>query len=463
VEKDCQPVTKDTPKNLVLLIAAVASFLTPFMGSAVNVALPVIGRQFGMNAIALSWVATAYLLAAAICLVPIGRLADIHGRKRVFSIGLVVYTSSSLLAAVAPSGWFLIAARVVEGAGAAMIFGTGTAILMSVFPPQERGRALGINVAAVYLGLSLGPTLGGLLTQQIGWRSIFLLNVPLGTLILILIRAMLHGEWAEARGEAFDLLGSLLYGTSLMALLIGVTRLSTPLGMALIVAGMGGIALFVLWELRTASPVLDMRIFRRNRTFALSNLAALINYSATFGVGFLMSLYLQYIKGMTPQQAGLVLVAQPVVQALFSPLTGRLSDRVEPRLVASAGMALTAVGLFSLTRIDAATPVERIIVSLVLLGLGFALFSSPNLNAIMSSVQRRFYGVAAGTQGTMRLIGQNLSMGIVTLVFALVIGQAEITPENHPQFLISVRTDLVILSTLCVVGILASLARGKVR
>jgi EmrB/QacA subfamily drug resistance transporter len=460
---DSEPVTKDTPKNLVLLIAAVASFLTPFMSSAVNVALPVIGRQFGMNAISLSWIATAYLLAAAICLVPIGRLADIHGRKRIFSIGLVVYTSSSLLAAVAPSGWFLILARVVEGAGAAMIFGTGTAILTSVFPPQERGRALGINVAAVYLGLSLGPTIGGLLTQELGWRSVFLVNVPLGTLIFILIATMLHGEWAEARGETFDLAGSLLYGASLMVLLIGVTRLPSPLGFALIAAGLLGAVLFVLWELRTASPVLDIRLFRRNRTFALSNLAALINYSATAGVGFLMSLYLQYIKGMTPRQAGLVLVAQPVVQALFSPLTGRLSDRVEPRLVASAGMALTAVGLVSLTQIDAATPIERIVISLVLLGLGFALFSSPNINAIMSSVQRRFYGVAAGTQGTMRLIGQNLSMGIVTLVFALIIGQAEIGPHNHPQFLSSVRTDLVILSALCVGGILASLARGKVR
>jgi EmrB/QacA subfamily drug resistance transporter len=455
--------TNDTPKNLVLLIAAVASFLTPFMGSAVNVALPVISRQFEMNAVLLSWVATAYLLAAAVFLVPIGRLADIHGRKRVFVIGIVVYTTSSVLAAVAPSGLFLVLARVVEGAGAAMIFGTGTAILTSVFPREERGRALGINVAAVYLGLSLGPTLGGLLTQQLGWRSVFLVNLPLGTLILILVTTRLQGEWAEARGEAFDLVGSLLYGSALMALLIGVTFLPGPLGFGLIVGGVLGIVLFALWELRAPSPVLDIRLFRRNRAFALSNLAALINYSATFGVGFLMSLYLQYIKGMTPRQAGLVLIAQPVMQALFSPLTGRLSDRVEPRIVASAGMGLTAIGLVSLTQIESATPIARIVVSLVLLGLGFALFSSPNINAIMSSVERRFYGVAAGTQGTMRLIGQNLSMGIVTLVFVLVIGQVEIMPENYPQFLTSVRTDLVILSTLCFAGIFASLSRGKVR
>jgi EmrB/QacA subfamily drug resistance transporter len=462
LEKENDPVTDSSPKNLVLLIAAVASFLTPFMSSGVNVALPVISRQFNMDAILLSWVATAYLLAAAVFLVPIGRLADIHGRKRIFAIGIAVYTSSSFLSAASPSGLFLVLARVVEGAGGAMIFGTGTAILTSVFPPQERGRALGINVAAVYLGLSLGPTLGGLLTQQFGWRSVFLVNVPLGTFIFILVLTKLKGEWAEAEGEAFDLVGTILYGAALIAILIGITFLPRSFAFGLIAGGFLGIFLFALWELRTESPVLNVRLFRRNRTFALSNLAALINYSATFGVGFLMSLYLEDIKGMTPRQAGLVLIAQPVMQAVFSPFTGRLSDRVEPRLVASAGMGLTAIGLVTLTGINSAFPLERIIISLVLLGLGFGLFSSPNINAIMSSVDRRFYGVAAGAQGTMRLIGQNLSMGIVTLVFALIIGQVEIGPANYPQFLSSVRTDFVILSALCFGGIFASLVRGKV-
>ncbi len=167
-------------KRIVLLVAAMASFLTPFMGSAVNVALPAINLTFGMSAVALSWVATAYLLAAAVFLVPLGRLADIHGRKRVFAAGILTYNFSTLLAALAPSGGLLIAARLVEGCGAAMIFGTGTAMLTSAYPPQERGRALGINVAAVYLGLSLGPTVGGFLTHQLGWRSVFLTTIPLG-------------------------------------------------------------------------------------------------------------------------------------------------------------------------------------------------------------------------------------------------------------------------------------------
>ncbi|MBN1314756.1 MAG: MFS transporter, partial [Anaerolineales bacterium] len=303
-------------KRIVLLISAMASFLTPFMGSAVNVALPAIGREYSMNAIALSWVATAYLLAAAVVLVPVGRLADIHGRKKVFTIGIIIYNISTLLSAVSPSGNLLIAARLVEGIGASMIFGTGTAILISVYPREERGRALGINVGAVYLGLSLGPTLGGVLTQQLGWRSVFLTTIPIGMIIVALVVWKLKGEWAEAAGEPFDWKGSVIYGAGLVALMLGLSQLPDVMGAALLVVGVAGIIAFGFWEMKTTSPVLDLHIFAGNRTFTFSNLAALINYSATFGIGFLLSLYLQYIKALDPQQAGLVLVAQPAMQAI---------------------------------------------------------------------------------------------------------------------------------------------------
>lgn len=456
-------MSSNTERRIVLLVAAMASFLTPFMSSAINVALPEIGREFSMSAVSLSWVATAYLLAAAVFLVPAGRLADIHGRKRVFSLGVLVYTASAVLAAASPAGFLLIGARLIEGLGGAMIFGTGTAMLTSVYPPRERGRVLGINVATVYLGLSLGPTLGGILTHHLSWRSIFLTNVPLGVLILILVRTKLKAEWAEARGEAFDLPGSILYGLALVAFVLGLSELPSVLGVTLVAGGLLGIGLFILWGLRATHPVLDVRLFRGNRTFAFSNLAALINYSATSAVGFLLSLYLQYIKGMSPQEAGLVLVAQPVVMALFSPLAGRLSDRVEPRIVASLGMSLSVLGLLSLTRLDEGTSLGMIVPTLLVLGLSFALFSSPNTNAIMGSVNRRHYGVAAGTTGTMRLIGQVFSMGIVTLVFSLIIGGAEITPEQYPLFLKSAKMDFGILTCLCAAGVLASLSRGRLR
>jgi EmrB/QacA subfamily drug resistance transporter len=452
----------DRTKRTALLVAILASFLTPFMVSSVNVALPVMGGELGMNAVLLSWVPTSYLLAAAIFLVPFGRIADIHGRKKVFSWGIIVYTAASLLIAFSGSVAVLLLLRVVQGFGSAMIFGTGIAIVTSVYPPSERGRVLGINVSAVYVGLSLGPFLGGFLTQQFGWRSIFLANVPAGVLALYVIARRLKGEWAEARGERFDLGGAVIYAVSLVVVMVGLTQLPRWSGAALVLFGFCWIAAFILWELRAPSPLLDMRLLTSNLTFSLSNIAALINYSATFAVTFLISLYLQYLKGFTPRQAGLVLVAQPVVMALFSPLAGTLSDRIEPRIVASLGMGITAAGLAFFTVLDGGSPLWFIIMNLMIIGFGFALFSSPNTNAVMSSIDRRSYGVGSAMLGTMRLTGQMLSMGLVMVVFSIIIGRVQITPERYPLFLRSVRMLFLLSAILCSAGIFASLTRGTV-
>jgi EmrB/QacA subfamily drug resistance transporter len=403
------------------------------------------------------------LLAAAVFLVPFGRLADIHGRRRVYLLGTGVFTLATLVIGVSSSGAMLIAARALQGLGSAMIFGTGVAILTSVFDPSERGRVLGINVAAVYMGLSLGPTVGGVLTQNLGWRSIFYLTVLVGLAAMYFVAFRLRGEWAEARGESFDLIGSVIYSLALVTLMYGLTLLPEFEGMVLIAVGLVSFAGFVVLEHRVAHPVLELSLFAQNRVFAFSSLAALINYAATSAVTFLLSLYLQYIRELTPQQTGMVLIAAPIMQALFSPLAGRLSDRVEPRLVASSGMALTAISLCAFILVDAVTPLWVVVFQLVILGLGFALFSSPNMNAIMGSVQRRYYGVASGTLGTMRLVGQMLSMGITTLLFALYIGRVEITPPTYPMFMKSVQTAFLIFFVLCLGGIFASLARGRLR
>jgi len=450
-------------KRVVLLVATLASFLTPFMGSAVNIALPSIGKELLMDAVSLNWVATSYLLAAAMFLVPFGKIADIKGRKKIFSYGIMVYTLSSFLCAISISAITLICFRVLQGIGSAMIFGTGVAILTSAFPPGERGKVLGINVAAVYLGLSLGPFLGGLLTQHFGWRSIFLANVPIGLIIVILVFLKLKGEWAEAKGEKFDFIGCIVYSISLAVIMYGFSLMPAMLGLWLVLAGVLGLLLFVGWEIKAESPVLDINLFRKNTTFAFSNLAALINYSATFAVGFLLSLYLQYIKALSPQNAGLILTAQPIMMTIFSPFAGRLSDRVEPRVIASAGMALTFVSLALFAFLNEKTTLEFVVGSLILLGLGLALFSSPNTNAVMSSVERRLYGVASATLGTMRLTGQMLSMGITMLIFALSMGKVQITPEYYSMFLTSMKTAFIVFAVLCFGGIFASLARGKVR
>jgi len=450
-----------TSRGAALLVATISSFLTPLMGSTVIVALPRIGEVFSLDAVTLSWVSMSVLLAAATFLVPLGRIADIYGRKKIFTYGITLYTLSSLFLGLSPSVAFLISFRVIQGIGAAMIFGTGMAILTSVFPPSERGRVLGINAASVYIGLSLGPPLGGFLTQHFGWQSIFYFNVPLGLITLVTAVWKLKGEWAEARGEKFDLVGSLVYGLSLVAVIYGFSKLPAMTGVWLIAGGTVGIFAFIQWEMRTKSPVLNITLFRNNTVFSLSNLAALINYMATNAVTFLLSLYLQYIEGLTPQRAGLVLIAQPVVMAILSPLAGRLSDRIEPRVLASLGMTITTVGLVLLIFLNQDRGIGFIILSLGILGLGFALFSSPNSNAIMSSVDRKFYGVASGTLGTMRITGQMFSQGIATLLFAIYIGPVKIIPQYYPQFVESTRTAFIIFAALCFGGIFASLARGK--
>ncbi|GAB4232016.1 MAG: MFS transporter [Elainellaceae cyanobacterium] len=455
-------MSESVEKQSALLVVTLTSFSTPFMLSSINIALPVIGNEFNLAADVLSWVATSYLLASAIFLLPFGKLADMYGRKKIYTYGVVFYTIFCTLLSLCNSGSALIGLRFFQGIGSAMIFSTGVAILTSIFPAQERGKVLGINVASVYLGLSFGPFLGGLLTENFGWRSIFLTNIPMGLLILYLLRTRLKGEWASARGERFDWLGAIIYGTSLVAVIYGFSLLPSLTGTVLIGLGSLGTIAFVQWEKRSKSPMLDIRLFH-NPVFALSNLAALINYSATFAVSFLLSLYLQYVKELSPQQAGLVLVAQPIVQTFFSPIAGRMSDTVEPRLVASAGMTSTALGLLFFTSLTATTSLAFIIFCLVFLGFGFALFSSPNTNAIMSSIDRQFYGVASATMATMRLVGQVLSMGIATLVFVLYVGRIEITPDSYPSFLAGIKTIFMIFTTLCFVGIFASLARGKVR
>jgi EmrB/QacA subfamily drug resistance transporter len=455
--------SKPSSRPAALLVTTVGSFLTPFLTSSIAIALPSIGKQLSMNAIMLGWVPTAYLLAAAMFLVPLGRIADIYGRKKIFTLGVFIYAVASVFSALSTSAAMLISVQVLEGIGAAMIMGTAIAILTSVFPANERGRALGINVAAVYIGLSLGPFLGGLLTQHFGWRSIFWVNVPLCLLIIALLFWKLKGEWAEARGEKLDVAGSIIYSLTIIAIMYGFTQLPDILGVVLILAGAAGLVGFIRWEIKAKSPVLDIGLFRNNTVFALSNVAALINYSATFAVSFLLSLYLQYIKGFNPEHAGLVLIAAPVMQAIFSPAAGRLSDKIEPRIVSSAGMGLTVIGLAFFIFLNNATNLLYIVAGLVIIGLGFAFFSSPNVNAVMSSVDRKYYGVASATLATMRQIGMTFSMGMVMLIFGIYIGRVQITPQYYTAFIHSVNIAFSIFAVLCLGGIFASLTRGKVR
>ena len=449
-------------KNSVLLVSTFAAFLTPFLTSAVNLALPSIGKDLHANAINMGWVISSFILTSAIFLLPFGRLGDIIGRKKIFRLGIILFTLSTFLIVFVNSIFSLIILRIFQGFSSAMIFGTSMAILTSVFQPGERGKAIGINITATYLGLSLGPVIGGLLTHYFGWRSIFAFLVPFGIFSLILIQRKIKTEWAEAVGEKFDWRGSVIYGIALASFMFGFSRLPSLPGWICIAIAVVTAVVFLFFENKISNPVFDIRLILRNRIFAFSGIAALINYSATSAIGFFISLYLQYLKGLDARTAGLIMISQPVAMTLLSPLAGKLSDKKNPGAIASTGMGITAAGLILFCFINQTTPDYIIVLLLLLMGIGFGLFSSPNSNAIMSSVEKRHLGVAAGVVGTMRMVGQMMSMGIAMMLLSLYIGKQSINPATYPGLISAMRTGFVIFSVLSVFGVFASLARhGK--
>jgi multidrug resistance protein len=445
-------------KNIVLVIVTTISFIMPFLVAAVSVALPTMGREFDMDAVAMSWVSTVYFLATAVIQVPCGRLADIFGRKKLLILGMVISIFSSFLVAFASSVPMLIISRALQGAGAGTILNNGLAILTTTTPATERGRALGISMAGTYGGLSLGPLIGGFLTEHFGWPSIFLLSGILSIALIIMVFLTLKGDWVEAAGEKFDLVGSIAFGISVASFMYGFSALLTVTGMVLFAIGILGFLFFVRWESRTTSPVFNLGLFRKNRVFVFSNIAAIVTYIASFAVNFNLSLYLQYIQGRSPQTAGLILVVPAVLMTIFTPLSGRLSDRIEPRLVASTGNMFLCVSLLLFIFLGNETSLGYVIVALAFNGTGMGLFSSPNSNAIMGSVGREVLGVAAGTLGTTRTAGMMLSMGIMMILFSIYMGQAEVTPEYYPQFLDSCRAGFTIFTVICLAGVFFQLA-----
>ncbi len=449
-------------QKIVLIISITGAFLAPFMASALNIALPSIQKDFSANAVTMTWIATAYLLSSSVFLVPMGKIADIYGRARIYRLGIIIFTFVALACALVPSIELLIALRIVQGLAGAMVMTTGMALLTSVFPPQERGKALGLNVSAVYIGLSVGPFVGGILTQSFGWHSIFVLTAVMGVLVSFLTIRYLKTEFADAKDDKLDIPGSIIYALALVALVYGLSLLPGAMGIILIAVSIPGFVLFIKRQLSISNPVFDVRLFKNNRVFAFSNLAALINYCGPTAVTFLLSLYLQYIKALTPQQAGLVIIVQPIVMALLSPYAGRLSDKKEPAIIASIGMTATAAGLFMLSFLTLDTSLPFIIGALTVLGFGFALFSSPNTNAIMSTVERRYYGIASASVATMRLLGQMFSMAVATLAISIFIGNKPIIAANYPAFMTSIHIAFLIFTCLCTAGIFLSLYRGKV-
>ena len=446
-------------KTAVLFAIVLTVFFVSFSIGAINIALPAIGNEFNASAVELGWIMSSFTLSSAIFLLPFGKLGDIFGRKRIFSTGIILFTISVFLIVFSQNFAMMILFRAIQGFASAMIFATSMAIITAVFNPGERGRAFGINVTAVYLGFVTGPFLGGLLTQFIGWRSIFIVTLPFLILSCILIKIKINIEWADAAGEKFDWKGSLTYGFAMFALMYGISILPSPMGWVSLAAGLLLAALFVFIELRVKNPVFEFSLIFNNKAFAFASSASLLIYAATNALPFFTSLYLQYLKGFDARVAGLIMMSQPLAMTLMAPVAGKLSDKKNPGLIASVGIGIVSFGLILLCFINENTPIPYLIALLALVGAGFGIFSAPNQNALMSSVEKKHLGIASGTLGTARSIGQMMGMSAAMMLLLFYTGTEPINPSTFPALISAIRTGFLIFAVFSALGTFVSLAR----
>lgn len=434
-----------------------------FLISSINIALPAIEKTFALDAIMLSWIITSFLLATGMFLLPVGKWGDVWGHGKLFKTGLLFFTVSSIWCVIAPSGITLIIGRFLQGVGLAFSNTTGQALLVASFPTRTRGKVLGITVAAVYIGLALGPFIGGIVTQQIGWRSLFYIAVALGIIFSIISFIFIETDTpSHHNNKKIDAKGTVIFMLGLVALVYGASIIPSALGWTLLGGGAAGLILFWLVESRSPNPMLETTLFTRNKLFAYSNLAALINYTATFAIIFFLSLYLQKIQHLSPQEAGTIIISQPIMMALFSPIVGALSDKIQPRYFATAGMSVCTIGLIALAFLTPTTPLGVVIAILVWEGVGFALFSSPNMSTIMSSVDRSRYGQASGSASSMRVIGQIVSMSIVTIFFAFLFEDEAIRTVAQATFMKAMKWGFLTFAFINLFGIYFSFTRGNI-
>lgn len=438
------------------------AFSVPIMLSSVNVALPAIAQDLQLSAVSVSWIPTAFLMASAMFVLIFGRLADMFGRKKIFLIGAASAILASLLAALANGAVVLIGARFLQGVGAAMLYATQMAIVSSVFPVARRGHVIGLVVSMIYIGLATGPLIGGIIVDQLGWRANFLLQIPTAALVLFLGVFRVKQEWAAEERGTFDFSGALTYCLAIFVICLGVSFLPNLYSYLVIAAGLIGVVVFFQQAKSREHPIWNVMLFYSNRVFTFSCLASLIIYSATFMNVVLLSLYLQYLKGLSATSAGMIMMIQPLTMAVFSPLMGKLSDHTEPRILASAGMSITAIGLILLAMLNTSSAISTVIIALIVTGLGFALFSSPNVNAIMSSVEKKHLGAASAAVSTTRILGQMASMVLVTLVMALQLGSSQIEPSSYPVLEQAISFSFYLAAGLCLPGLFLSVVRGRV-
>lgn len=447
-------------QKTALFVAMVTSFMAPFMSAALNLSVTDISTQFNAPVDISTWVVNAYTLSTAAFSACMGSLADLRGRRKMILVGCIAFAATSALCALSPSIYLLVAFRFLTGISAAVVLAANVPLMLLYFTPQVKGRMLGISVSAVFVGLALGPTLGGVLNDTLGWRAIFVLGIVLSMLAFAFC-LRLKDDSKEA-SASFDHRGNTLYVIAIMLLMLGLTELTTQQwGPLVLCAGVLVLVVFVLFEWRCERPMLHVRLFAQSRAYGFSNLATMLNFAAVFAVSYTMAIYLQNVKGLDAAVAGLILIAQPLAQVVLAPVSGRLSDRFAPAAIATVGVALCTCSLGMLLTLTADTPLWFIVTALVVLGIGLGAFSAPNNNAILSCVDRSHYSEANATVSTMRGIGQTASLAFASLMLSSSLGST-IFSESDPQVLTAAIAQIMFVCfVLSVLTIAASLVRNK--
>ena len=405
----------------VMVAVAMGIFLATIDGSIVNLALPTLVRELGADFATVQWVVLAYLLTLATLMLSIGRLADMKGKKTIYTAGFIIFTLGSVLCGLAPTIYWLIAFRIVQAVGAAMVVALGAAILTEAFPPSERGKALGLFGTIVSIGIVVGPTLGGILIDAFSWHAIFFVNLPVGIVGTALSLRFVPATRPRG-GQRFDLLGAIALCTSLLCLSLALT-IGQELGFGdrRILALFGGFAvllvLFVVTELRTPQPMIDLHLFR-NRQLSVNLITGFVTFVGVSGSFILMPFYLENVRGFDTRQVGLLLVAVPVGLGIASPISGALSDRLGTRLIAVIGLAILLAGYYGLSTLDGSTDVPGFLLRFAPIGIGMGIFQSPNNSAIMGSAPRERLGIVSGLLSITRTIGQTTGIAVLGAMWA---------------------------------------------
>ncbi|MFC1817433.1 MFS transporter [Thermodesulfobacteriota bacterium] len=455
------PLTLLSPKWIVLLIASLGVFLMPVDSSMLFVAMPQIAAALTEDPALVTWVPTASLIGVTAFSIPLGRLSDVWGRKRLYLVGLVVAGIATLMAGFARNAYQLIGLRLLTGASAALIAANAWVLISEMFPTKERGKALGINTAFGFIGLSIGPLIGGLLITQFGtWRATFYSVGPFYLILAALSYKWLPGTTTSVNRRSIDLPGSLSFINGLALLMLGlslgrVSDWTSPLTLAILGSSVIMLGLFVYLELQVAKdPMLDLRTFGRNGQFILGNIATLFHYmSAHQGLTVLISFYVQWTLNRSATVAGIITLAKFLTMALFSPFSGWLSDRIGPRWLCALGMLFITTGLVLLANMGPDVSLTNVFLRLSLLGVGIGLFASPNINFVLSSLPPDKLGTASGTLNTFKSLGGILGLVLVGSILAGGTVAAGFAGQLKGAFLA--------LSIVGFLGVVVSASRGK--